>query len=199
MGASGNTGAPYSLYTAMRVTVDMRGLNEAFKRAPQLILKEMAKGAKEGLTDMQRDAQANHAYESKGGYLRRATKVDFNNWNGRGLFIDSGIAPYGRWVHQGTRPHKIYPRNSAALSFVGKDGRSYVIPRNMGHMDTRAYWRGQAALKGFILGYKGYVQHPGTKPDPFIYQAVDRGMKNLISKISAGIGRAIIKLGLRGK
>jgi hypothetical protein len=178
----------------MRVEIDMRAVSDAFRLAPQVIMRELARGAKEGLEDMRRDARVAHRFKTRGGALGRAVKVDFNNFAGRGLFIDSGIAPYGGYVHDGTRPHKIAPRNKAALSFIGKSGKHVLVPKKI-----NGYWRGQGAITGAIVSSKGFVNHPGTKPDPFIYEAAQRGTPNLVNKMTQGVVRAIVKMGLKGK
>jgi hypothetical protein len=157
----------------------MRGVSAAFAAAPQLILREVARAAKEGLTDMQRDARQEHSFTSRSSNLNRAVKVDFNNFEGRGLFIDSGVAPYGLFVHDGTKPHVIRPKNGKYLRWAGT---------------TRG---GNKSKTNFIFAKE--VHHPGTKPDQFIYQAAERGLPGLVNRINQAIGTAIIKLGMKGK
>jgi hypothetical protein len=60
-------------------------------------------------------------------------------------------APYSRFVHQGTRPHVIRPRNAAALRFP-------VGSRTVFAMS---------------------VNHPGTRPRPFLTNAVARVLRDL--------------------
>jgi hypothetical protein len=190
----------------MKVLVDLRGVRDAFLAAPALFLRESARGAKEGLTEWKRDARQQHNFTSRSGNLARAIQVDFNNWQGQGLFNDSGSAAYGGWVHDGTRPHKIAPRFKKALYFIKGGFRVIVLKAGWKPPHAIAGWMVRAGLIGgdrrkassnTIWSHKGYVDHPGTKPDPFIFQAAERGMELLISKISEGIGRAIVKLGLR--
>ena len=68
------------------------------------------------------------------------------------LIVEGGVdaggrdAPYAPFVHQGTRPHVIMPRNARALRFeVG--GRTVFARR---------------------------VNHPGTRARPFLKNAADR-------------------------
>ncbi len=185
----------------LNVSIDSRAVQEAFARAPDVFLSEMERGAKEGLTEIQRDAVRNHRFKRKSGNLERSVRVDFKSFKepGTGIRLETGIASYAPYVHEGTRPHKIAPKNKAALSFIGKDGRFVLVPKNMGYAQTRQYWIKQAKLTGSHLGFKGFVNHPGTKPDPFLYEAAIRGTDQLIQKIVAGIGKAISKIGLKGK
>lgn len=60
-------------------------------------------------------------------------------------------APYSRFVHQGTRPHVIRPRNASALKF------------NVGSRTV----------------FATSVNHPGTRPRPFLTNAVARVLRDL--------------------
>lgn len=58
-------------------------------------------------------------------------------------------APYAIYVHEGTRPHEIRPREKKALRWATSKGQG----------------------KGFIFAKK--VNHPGYKGDPFMYRAFE--------------------------
>lgn len=60
-------------------------------------------------------------------------------------------APYSAFVHQGTRPHVIRPRNASALRFEVGGRRVFASS----------------------------VNHPGTRPRPFLTNAVVRTLRNL--------------------
>ena len=60
-------------------------------------------------------------------------------------------APYSAFVHQGTAPHVIRPRNAAALRF--KVGGQTIFASS--------------------------VNHPGTRPRPFLTNAVARVLRDL--------------------
>lgn len=60
-------------------------------------------------------------------------------------------APYSAFVHQGTRPHVIRPRNASALRFEMGGRRVFAAS----------------------------VNHPGTRPRPFLTNAVVRTLRNL--------------------
>ena len=60
-------------------------------------------------------------------------------------------APYSAFVHMGTRPHVIRPRNAAALRFTS-GGRTV---------------------------FASSVNHPGTRPRPFLTNAVARVLRDL--------------------
>lgn len=92
----------------MKITIDMRGLAATFKRAPEVILSEMSRGAKEGLVDIQRDARATHKFNRQsgnaGGNAERSVTVNFKSFKdpeAKGVYLELGIAPYARRLHQG--------------------------------------------------------------------------------------------------
>jgi len=57
------------------------------------------------------------------------------------------LAPYAKFVVEGTRPHEIHPRGASVLVFKAKSGD---------------------------LVFTRLVRHPGTKPNPFLTRAVDK-------------------------
>lgn len=61
---------------------------------------------------------------------------------------DNGLAPYAKFVHNGTKPHTIVPNRRRSLRWVQKSG--FVFAKT--------------------------VHHPGYKGDPFIYDAIDEEM-----------------------
>ena len=75
---------------------------------------------------------------------------------------DASIAPYSPFVHWGTRPHDIYPKNRKALRWVA--GNAFVFAK--------------------------FIRHPGYKGDPFMLTAeaqtlrdFDRLVQEHLSKI----------------
>jgi len=78
----------------------------------------------------------------KQGRLKRSIRVDTRITDKYSIitgYWDEGLAPHGKYVLQGTRPHMIKPKNKKALHWGGKGG-----PYSKGHM------------------------HPGTKPNDFL-------------------------------
>ena len=62
------------------------------------------------------------------------------------------LAPYAKFVIQGTRPHKIHPAGANVLAFKAKGGD---------------------------LVFTRLVRHPGTKPNPFMQRAVDKAREQI--------------------
>ena len=62
------------------------------------------------------------------------------------------LAPYAKFVVEGTRPHKIYPARAAVLAFKTAAGD---------------------------LVFTRLVRHPGTKPNPFMQRALDKAREQI--------------------
>jgi len=98
---------------------------ELYKRA-----RKMARHAK---------AQAPVGSGPTAGRLKRSIKVYRHQRYTRGQTIRIGTSvPYAKYVHEGTRPHLITPRNpDGALKFVPKGGTRVIITKRVRHPGTR--------------------------------------------------------------
>jgi HK97 gp10 family phage protein len=85
----------------------------------------------------------------KTGKLARSIVIDFDE---EGEAKIQALAPYAKFVVEGTRPHKIYPVSSSVLVFKAKSGD---------------------------LVFTKLVRHPGTKPNPFLQRAVDKAKEQI--------------------
>ena len=97
--------------------------------------------------------------------------------------------PLGRWIILGTKPHKIRPRNKGALYFLWKKHGYYVVVPKGGGFKT--HFRGPG-IKLWIG--KGYVDHPGTKPNPYNARAYDRWMPEVEKEIKRISTRFVVDL-----
>lgn len=81
----------------------------------------------------------------------------------------AGISPQpiGNWIKFGTQPHKIAARNTDALRFYWKRTGYFTIVPRKGGFKTHAIGR------TLYVG-KGFVDHPGTKPNPYHLRAYDK-------------------------
>jgi hypothetical protein len=83
----------------------------------------------------------------KTGRLKRSIRVYGHSRNAMGQTLRIGTSvPYAKYVHDGTKPHMIYPRRKQVLKF--KSGN--VIGASGGYIYTRQ------------------VHHRGTKPNRFL-------------------------------
>lgn len=102
-------------------------------------------------------------------------------------FETSSKQPLGKFINDGTRPHRIRARRKRALYFFwGKIGKYVVVPKSGGfgtHVSGGKLWIG-----------KGYVNHPGTRPNPYISRAYVRWTKDMEKQIEAVADKFVIDL-----
>lgn len=99
-------------------------------------------------------AQEQHRYATKTGNLEKATDYRITDSGMQGVvFLDSNVAKYAPFVHEGTAAHLIRPKNKTILRFVPRGGNGFIFARK--------------------------VFHPGTKADPFLYAALRRNIENI--------------------
>lgn len=99
-------------------------------------------------------AQEQHRYATKTGNLEKATDYRITDSGMQGVvFLDSNVAKYAPFVHEGTAAHLIRPKNKTILRFVHRGGNGFIFARK--------------------------VFHPGTKADPFLYDALRRNIENI--------------------
>lgn len=102
-------------------------------------------------------------------------------------FTSSSARPLGKWIIGGTKPHKIFPRVKGALYFFwGKVGAFTVVPKGGGKMT------GMSGGK-FWIG-KGYVNHPGTKPNNYVERAYTRWSSEMAREIDKLADKFVIDL-----
>lgn len=100
---------------------------------------------------------------------------------------------YATWVHNGTRPHKIFPKGKGALSFDWpKVGMRVVVPKGGWHRSGGFAGPVKSKRGAYFLITKGYVNHPGTKARPFLMNALrEVGEKREFVVRSLGYGAAV--------
>ena len=80
---------------------------------------------------------------------------------------DSRVAPYARFVHDGTRPHLILPKGGTYFSYKDIDGGSVKKGiKKGGQTKTMLRW----AIGGRFI-FARSVKHPGNKPDKWMERA----------------------------
>lgn len=123
---------------------------------------------------------------------RFAKSITFQEFSDGGSFGFYGLSPkpIGHFIILGTKPHKIAPRQANALYFFWtKVGVYTVVPKAGGfktHMAGGKLWIG-----------KGFVQHPGTPPNPFPSRALER-LKADVDKVLQTLAERWIQIVQRG-
>jgi hypothetical protein len=123
---------------------------------------------------------------------RFSDSIAFQEFSDGSTFGFYGLSakPIGHFIILGTKPHRIAPRRANALYFFWtKVGVYTVVPKGGGfktHMAGGKLWMG-----------KGFVQHPGTKPNPFPARALER-LKADVDKVLQTLADRWIQILERG-
>lgn len=138
---------------SFRITHDFAGLVKAFEAVPDKTQKMVEEQLKKAVRDIKEYASDHHRYTSRGGDLeRRGIITDVKG--SEGVVALNPAVPYAVFVHEGTKPHIIEPRDKMALRWVS---------------------RGEFA-------FAKRVQHPGTEKDQFLYEAAENEMPKIQSR-----------------
>lgn len=114
--------------------------------------------------------------------------------NGYEIGHDLQVAPHALFVHWGTKPHKIRPKNTGV---VQQNVRSHTRKTKNGVVQVSAHAReGKAMLRwpgGGKFFFAGEVNHPGNKADPWLDRAArmapalfERHVAAVLAKIDGG-------------
>jgi HK97 gp10 family phage protein len=130
----------------IEVNVSTRGLD--FEEAAKKLDEETRQKLVERLAEIAY-YEAFYGAPWKTGKLARSIVIDFDE---EGEAKIQALAPYAKFVVEGTRPHKILPVSASVLVFKAKSGD---------------------------LVFTKLVRHPGTKPNPFMQRAVDKAREQI--------------------
>lgn len=115
--------------------------------AREVFEKRLRQAIRASAREVQEEAQRTHRFTSRTGQLERAIDVRMIGDKTAEVYIDNNAAPYGPFVHEGTRAHEIFPKGKQVLRWVSNGGNGFVFAKR--------------------------VFHRGTKPDQFLYEALD--------------------------
>lgn len=115
--------------------------------AREVFEKRLRQAIRASAREVQEEAQRTHRFTSRTGQLERAIDVRMIGDKTAEVYIDNNAAPYGPFVHEGTRAHEIFPKRKQALRWVHNGGNGFIFAKR--------------------------VFHRGTKPDQFLYEALD--------------------------
>ena len=185
----------------LNVSIDYKAFAEAFNAFPIEAAKELREAMKKGAKAIARDAHLHHRFKTKSGRLENSIMELIKPDGLSGIvFINESKAGYGKFVHDGTEPHVIRAKNAKALYFV-KGGTGFMVPKvphkvpswmiKSGEVGNNMWGNGKASPANMKWSQKGYVNHPGTKPDRFLYQAAARQEPYFIARINGAIKRVI--------
>lgn len=120
---------------------DLTAINKTFKSLDDLSKNKAIKHLADAVHE--RSAIGADTHTKTGALFRSIYKKPIDG--GFEIGADNKIAPYAIFVHWGTKPHTIEPKEKKALKFVGGSGM-------------------------FVFAKK--INHPGYQGDPFITNAI---------------------------
>lgn len=145
--------------------------------AREVFEKRLRQAIRASAREVQEEAQRTHRFTSRSGQLERAIDVRMIGDKTAEVYIDSNLAPYGPFVHEGTRAHYIFPKEKHSLRWVPAGGNGFVFAKR--------------------------VFHRGTQPDQFLYEALDNSreaVRDIFSKavnVSLGEIARNVELGVK--
>lgn len=109
-------------------------------------------------------AQEDHDYTSHSGELEKSVETRFidNGLTGE-AYLDTNIASYASFVHEGTPEHDIFAVNKRSLRWF--EGNDAIFAKS--------------------------VRHPGYKGDPFLYDALKNNKTRIDEIFAKHTGRAV--------
>lgn len=149
----------------LRLEVDASSVLHAFAKAPEATRRHLRIAVQVAAEEVKDQAQKVHDFTSSpNNNLINSVTTELEGDGAKArVYLDSTKAPYGPMLHHGTKPHPILPKNAnltTQRSLAGKFG----VPKG-----SRLVLR-WAVGGGFA--FARFVNHPGTKPDPFLYDAL---------------------------
>ena len=169
------------------------GLLSALQRFPQETEADVHGAVVDSAGMIQAQARTRHRFISQSpATLEKSIDTRFPDRMTGEVFLDTGVAPYARFVHEGTKPHPILPRN-ASLSkqwlYQKQNAGKYGIPKGS---KLVLRW----ATPGGGWAFSRYVNHPGTKPDQFLYEAAATEQSAVVERFGRAVQAAKQRAGL---
>lgn len=148
----------------MKLTIktDFDKLVRAFEKAPEKTRRMVRVELKAAAEGIKDRASTEHRYKRKSGTLERDGLVARVEDNVAIIALNPRV-PYGVYVHEGTKPHIILPSRKRVLRW--SDGNQYFFAKK--------------------------VNHPGTKPDQFLYNAANKERPLIESRFNNALAKLV--------
>lgn len=156
----------------MDIRLDTTGATDllsALARLPRETEEEVHGAVVDGAGMVQAEARAKHRFVSKTGNAERNIPTRFPDRMTGEVYLDTGNAPELRFIHEGTKPHLILPKGKKRLRWATPGG-------------------------GWAFARR--VHHPGTKPDPFLYEAAATKRSAVVERFGRAVQAAKQRAGL---
>lgn len=190
----------------MKVKTEMQNaakVQAAFAKSAETAKRELRLALKIALRDVQERAQDKHRFKTRTGNLERSIQTRVvSEWPIEGeVYLDPSATmitegkwkgfSYGFFVHEGTKAHEIKPRNKKCLRWASVIGGA----REVSAADYAGMRKGEYR-KGSKFTFAMAVNHPGTKQDPFILNALKKSQRHINEVFAARLQRAVKEAGL---
>ena len=152
--------------SAQLVGVDR--LLDAFRIAPDAVQEVQDVAVLDAGEIVAEEARSTHRYQTRSGAVEHSVSVRQVAPATASVFLDPSIAKHAPWVHAGTRPHMIRP-----------------VSRRMLRWAVRGDFR-----------FARVVRHPGTKADPFLFEAAAKKEAEVVARLQEGVWDGIKEAGL---
>ena len=149
----------------LKIKTDFDKLARAFEKFPEETRKMVRIQLKEAAEGIKERAAREHRYTSRSTKLEREG-VDYRVEDNVAIVALSPRVPYGLYVHEGTKPHIILPSKKKLLRWT--DGNRWFSKRQ--------------------------VNHPGTKPDQFLYNAANKELPLIQSRFDNALEKIVRNL-----
>lgn len=150
----------------MEIRIEVKGLDEAVSRLDRVSAGTQSRlrdAMRRAVEDIQERARKEHQFTTRNGDAERSIhgKTSFHKDSFEGVVGTTRLVTI--YLHQGTRSHIIRNRYKRALRWTA--GGQFVFAKR--------------------------VRHPGTKKDPFIFNAAAHEKRQVISRFERAVRQAI--------
>lgn len=137
---------------------------EALAAAPEKVRSGLRLALKRTASNIASEAKRTHRFKTRTGMLEKAVEFNVDDAAMKAeIYLNEAIAPYAKYVHEGTKPHIIRPKKRKLLRWVSQRTGNFVS--------------------------KYEVKHPGTNPDRFLYDAAEKLSGKFVSRCQDVINR----------
>lgn len=133
--------------------------------AREVFEKRLRQAIRASAREVQEEAQRTHRFTSRTGQLERAINKRMISDKTAEVYISRRIAPYGRFVHEGTPAYYIFPKEKQSLRWVPAGGNGFVFAKR--------------------------VFHRPKEGDRFLYEALDNSHEAIGNLFSKAVGVAL--------
>jgi bacteriophage HK97-gp10 putative tail-component len=155
----------------IKLSIDKSGLIEALNKFPNESRKEFRIGMKQAAQVVQEEAKEGHRFTSRSNKIEDSIKIEVNSTGTEAkIYLDENISKHGKFIHEGTKAHKIEPTKYKALRWVSGNGR---FGFSKGHM-----------VKGIIA-------------EPFLDNALKRKRSEISLILQNALSRILKNVGLK--